>query len=257
MSDLIEAKKPTTPSEWVMSEEFSRKIQELHLFKLPADVHQFVGNLRLLLKTNPKLNECSLQSFIDVILKVAHYNLPIGLDYVHLIPFKYNNEQKSRCTLQLSYKGIIMLLARVGVFISASCVYTADKFSYREGTDPFIDHVRSLDARRNNQENNFICVYAVATYKKQKFIEIMTPDEINYIKDQATKFKVSQCWNNYYDEMAKKTVIKRLAKTLPVEIEIKEEWEYEPLESNGNGASKEAKGLIESHTVDTLSEKAD
>ncbi|MDR1260831.1 MAG: recombinase RecT [Rickettsiales bacterium] len=227
-----------TPSDWVKSEQFKTKLKELSLFKNTYDLHSFIGNVHLALISNPKLNECSLTSFIDVILKIAHYKLPIGFDYVHLIPYRYSGEPKPRCTLQLSYKGIVMLLARAHVFISASCVYSDDKFDYSEGTDPFINHIRSLDARRNNKDNTFKCVYAIARYNDIKFIEIMGYDEIEFIKQQATKYKVSDCWKNYPDEMAKKTVIKRLAKILPVEVDLKEEWEYEPIEPNDSTENK-------------------
>ena len=222
-----------SPMEWINSSGFYAKLEELGVFKSKHELTSFIGNLRLLLKSNPKLNECSLNSFVDVILKVAHFRLPLGLDYVHLIPYRTRNEPQPRCTMQLSYKGIIKLLARSGIYFSASCVYSQDEFGYEEGTSPFVKHKRSLNARRQNGDNNFICVYAIARYKDMNFIEIMTKDEIEFIKNESQKYKVSDCWKNYPDEMAKKTVIKRLAKNLPIELEdIKEEWEYELKDSH-------------------------
>ncbi|WP_302987765.1 recombinase RecT, partial [Parasutterella excrementihominis] len=60
-------------------------------------------------------------------------------------------------------------------------------------------------------------VYAVANLRGGGYqFEVMSRAEVEAVKAKA---KSKNIWNNYFEEMAKKTVIRRLFKYLPVSIE--------------------------------------
>lgn len=134
-----------------------------------------------------------------------------ALGQAYLVP--YGNQ----CQLILGYRGMIDLARRSGqvLSLSAFAVHEGDDFNYQLGLHPDIHHVPSVEADRIKKPITF--VYAVATLRGGGYqFEVMSRAEVEAVKAKA---KSKNIWNNYFEAMALKTVIRRLFKYLPVSIE--------------------------------------
>ena len=162
---------------------------------------------------NPALATCTPQSFIGAMLTAAQLglepNTPLGQAY--LIPYGSN------CQFQLGYRGLIELAHRSGDIksIEAHVVYANDEFDFEFGLDPKLKH---KPAKRDRGDATW--VYAVYHTKEGGYgFEVMSVDDINRHKAKYSKAKNSP-WDTAWDEMAKKTVIKKVLKYAPLKTEF-------------------------------------
>jgi len=101
------------------------------------------------------------------------------------------------------------------ISISARSVHEKDKFNYSYGLEEDIKHVPA-----DGERGNLTHVYAVARLKDGGVqFEVMSRSDIEAVKRQS-KASGNGPWVTHFDEMAKKTAIRRLFKYLPVSIEI-------------------------------------
>jgi recombination protein RecT len=173
----------------------------------------------------PKLAETHRDSLLGAIMACSALGLEPGngLGHAYLLPFKRNYKEngqwKSRldCQLIIGYRGMIDLARRSGQILSlyAREVHANDEFSYHLGLDEDIKHIPASDDR-----GPFTHAYAVAKLRDggQQF-EVMTRADIEKIR-QASKSAEDGPWVTHFEEMAKKTVVRRLFKWLPVSIEL-------------------------------------
>ena len=137
------------------------------------------------------------------------------------MPFYDNKKSGYECQLVVGYRGLIDLARRSGqiVSIEARIVYEGDTFDLDysiEGAK--LIHKPCLDGEPGKMR----LVYGVATLKDGGHqFELMTRAQIDKIKaiSQSGK-KGFGPWADHYDEMARKTVVKRLAKYLPISVEL-------------------------------------
>lgn len=165
------------------------------------------------LRKTPALLKTSPESFMGAVMQSAQLGLEPGsaLGQAYLVP--YGNT----CQLIIGYRGMIDLARRSGQILSlnAYAVYEGDDFNYCLGLHPDIHHIPSTDADRSKQKITF--VYAVANLKGGGCqFEVMSRAEVEAIKATA---KSKNVWNQHFEAMALKTVIRRLFKYLPVSIE--------------------------------------
>ena len=169
----------------------------------------------------PALLKCAPESFYGAVLQCAALGLEPGsaLGHCYLLPFGNGKDKSGRPNAQLiiGYRGMIDLARRSGqiVSLSAYCVHEQDTFNYKLGLDPDIEHIPASVADRGNVTH----VYAVAKLKGGGVqFEVMSRAEIEAVR-KTSKAGTSGPWSSHWDEMAKKTVIRRLFKYLPVSIE--------------------------------------
>ena len=169
------------------------------------------------IRTTYGLKDCNVESLLGAIVQCSQLGLEPGnsLGHAYLIP--YGKE----CTLIIGYKGLIDLARRSGQIISINAreVRENDVFEIEYGIDEKLRHVPNRGDR-----GDLIGFYAMARLKDGGHqFEYMTCHEINKIRDssKSAKSKVSP-WNNFYEEMSKKTVVRRLFKYLPVSVEIQQ-----------------------------------
>lgn len=168
----------------------------------------------------PKLFECTPQSFLQSVMKSAE----LGLDCVgtlgqgYLVPY-YNGKIKAfECQFIVGYQGLIELARRSGNIsrIESRVVYEKDEFVVEYGLEPKLIHKPYLGGDRGK----IVCVYAIAELKDgSRQVEVMTLDEVERIRDRS-KAKDGGPWVTDFAEMARKTVIRRLAKYLPLSPEL-------------------------------------
>lgn len=167
------------------------------------------------LSTNPKLQACTGESFLGALMQAAQLglepNTPLGQAY--LIP--YGNQ----CQFQLGYKGLIELAHRSGEFksIYAQTVYENDEFSFELGLDATLTHKPVLGSSRGKP----IAYYAVYKLVNGGYgFEVMSYDDITSHAKQFSKSVNSGPWKTNFDEMAKKTVLKKVLKYAPIKTEF-------------------------------------
>lgn len=170
------------------------------------------------LRKVPKLQECDPLSFIAAIMQAAQLGLEPGiLGSCYLIPFYNNKLGKTECTFMPGYRGFLDLARRSGQIISlvARAVYSNDEFEYEYGLDEKLYHKPTMDNR-----GELIAVYAVALLKDGgRQFEVMSKSEIEDVRN-TSKSKNNGPWLTHYEEMAKKTAVRRLFKWLPCSVEI-------------------------------------
>lgn len=160
--------------------------------------------------TNPMLAQTSPQSFLGAMMTAAQLgvepNTPLGQAY--LIP--YRNKGVLECQFQLGYKGLIDLAYRSGDIsvIQAQIVYEEDDFSYSFGLEPTLKHV---PAASNRGASTF--VYAIFKTKDGGYgFEVMSIEAVRTFAQQYSKAYNNGPWQTNFEEMAKKTVLKRALK---------------------------------------------
>jgi recombination protein RecT len=166
------------------------------------------------LRKNPSLLNCDRASLISCIFQAAQLGLEVdnGLGHAYLVPFK------QECTLIVGFKGLVDLCRRSGQIstIKAVLVHKGDHFYYEEGLKPTLEH-RPKPA---NHDSPIEYVYAVATLRDGGTqFEVMHVDEVRKIQAGSRAGK-SGPWIQHFGEMAKKSVIRRLCKMLPVSVEL-------------------------------------
>jgi recombination protein RecT len=100
-------------------------------------------------------------------------------------------------------------------------VHAKDAFEYERGDNAFIRHKPFIAS----DPGPLVAVYSVATFKDGgKSRDVMTRAEVEYVRDTYSKKnrkgEFSPAWVKSFDEMAKKTVVRRHAKTLPLSSDL-------------------------------------
>lgn len=172
------------------------------------------------LSTNPKLGACTPKSFLGAMMTAAQLgvepNTPLGQAY--LIP--YRNHGTDEVQFQLGYKGMLDLAYRSGDVstVQAHTVCENDRFEYALGLDPKLEHV---PARTNR--GNPIYYYAVIRMKDGGFcFSVMSKEEVEaHAKKYSQAYSSSYSpWKTNFDEMAKKTVLKKALKYAPMKTDF-------------------------------------
>lgn len=175
----------------------------------------------------PKLAEADPVSLLGAVIQCAQLGLEPGnaLGHAYLLPFdkreKINGQWKTVATevqLIIGYRGMIDLARRSGQIMSleARPVYAGDTFQVRYGLDAELIHVPDFEG----EPGELKFVYAVAHLKDGgKQFEVMSRRDVEAIRSRS-KAKDSGPWSTDYEAMAKKSVLRRLFKLLPVSIEL-------------------------------------
>lgn len=104
--------------------------------------------------------------------------------------------------------------------VSAQVVYENDQFTVRYGFDEDVEHSPPpLDKPRGKA----IGAYATAVLKDgSKLLEVMSLEEINKVRN-VSRSKDKGPWVDWWEEMARKTVMRRLSKRLPMSTDLEEQ----------------------------------
>lgn len=172
------------------------------------------------LSSTPKLAKCSPQSFLAAMMTAAQLGVEpnTALGQAYLLP--YRNHGQMECQFQLGYKGLIDLAYRSGEVsvIQAHTVYENDVFEYELGMDPKLRHVPAKADR-----GEAVAYYAMFKTKDGGYgFEVMSVDDVQRHAQRYSKSygSGSSPWRSNFDEMAKKTVLKRALKYAPLKSDF-------------------------------------
>ncbi|WP_231642956.1 recombinase RecT [Ralstonia syzygii] len=196
---------------------------------LPKHLHadRLLKVAQIAATTTPALAKCDVASLVGAIGQCAQMGLEPNtvLGHAYLVPFNTkrkdaNGAERWVNSVQviIGYKGLIDLARRSGqiVSIAAHEVCERDKFELVYGLDEKLVHTPSLEER-----GGIIGFYAVAKLKDGGHcFEFMSLKQVEQIM-QGTQSKGKYGpWKDNFTEMGRKTVIRRLAKYLPLSIEF-------------------------------------
>ena len=130
--------------------------------------------------------------------------------YAYLVP------RDGQIVLDISYKGLIKIATDSGaiVWARADVVYSADTFTYH-GPASIPDH--QADPFKTDR-GDIIGVYCIAKTKDGDILtEAMPMAELAKIRDKSMAYakKKAGPWVDWFEQMAKKAIIKRASKTWP------------------------------------------
>lgn len=165
------------------------------------------------LMKSPNLQKCTPTSLMNCFIGAAEVGLEPGgvLGHAYLVPYG------DTATLIIGYRGLIELMRRTGELASIRCVvvHEKDTFKLTEGIEQTIRHEPFLAGDAGSLK----FVYCVAKLKDGSVqVELMTRHQIEEIRKRSRAGQ-SGPWVTDFEEMAKKTVLRRAAKYLPVASE--------------------------------------
>lgn len=170
------------------------------------------------IRTSPVLKQCTVPSLLAAILQAAQLGLEPGLlGHCYFVPFRNSKTGLHEVQFIIGYKGLIDLARRSGNIesIAAHEVCENDEFEFEYGLEEKLRHKPALQGRGKPY-----LYYAYAKFQGGGHqIEVMSVEEIEKIRKRS-KAADKGPWVTDYDEMAKKTVVRRLAKYLPISVEI-------------------------------------
>lgn len=213
---------------------------------LPTHIkpEHFRTNLLNSALANPSILECSRDSLMQAAYHAAALGIIIqptlGLGY--LVPFKDHKGVK-HAQFIIGYRGLMDLAWRSDNVssIQARVVRDGDKFDYRLGRNPDVDH------KLGNERGAITHAWCVAEFTRGLHVEVMVWSEIEAIRDSSAGYKSAEYsakkynrtpkspWHDHAEEMARKTVIRRAAKNWPMATELMRAVSYD--EAVDRGAS--------------------
>ena len=201
--------------------------------------------------TTPALAKCDVASLVGAIGQCAQMGLEPNtvLGHAYLVPF--NTKRKDANGVErwvnsvqviIGYKGLIDLARRSGqiVSIAAHEVCEADKFTLVYGLDEKLEHTPAMGER-----GEVIGFYAVAKLKDGGHcFEFMSRLQVEQIAAGTQSKGKYGPWKDHFIEMGRKTVIRRLAKYLPLSIEFQTAAALDSMADAGRDQN------IETNTID-------
>lgn len=188
---------------------------------LPRDFNteRFVQNGKALLNGNETLFKFAKQYGTNQIISGMMRGAFLGLDFMnaeaYLIPYK------DTLSFMPSYKGMIKLCNKYATrpisTIYAKVVKEGDEFS-----EEIVNGQPSITFRpKPFNDGKMVGCFAVCLYKDGGMVyEVMSKADVDMCR-KSSKAQNSPAWQRFELEMAKKTVLRRLAKSISIDMDEK------------------------------------
>jgi recombination protein RecT len=252
---------------------------------LPAHISsdKFQRTVLTAVAQNPDLLSADRQSFILSCYKAAQDALLLDGREATLVTF--NTRFKDQSDGQWKSKKVVQYMPMVYglrkkilqsgdvVALEVNVVYKVESengyFRYEVGTEPPLNHAPMLDIPDEEAtDDKIIAAYSIATMKDgTKSYEVMRRSEINKVRQMSQTGAVGKTdrkgkpippkgpWVDWFSEMAKKTVMRRHAKTLPMSGDVLLDIEGREIESGMSTAL--ALGSTEADAPTLLTDETD
>jgi recombination protein RecT len=173
-----------------------------------------------------ELAQCTTSSILLALLEAASLGLIPNsvMGEAYLVPFNVKvsargepERWEKQAVFMPGYRGLVKLARNTGVVkaVVARAVRAGDEFEVEFGLDEALHHRTDFDADDYDQKP-IRYVYAVAHFVDGfKQFEVMSKAAVDKIR-QRSKSKDNGPWVTDYDEMALKTIVRRLCKRLPL-----------------------------------------
>ncbi len=187
---------------------------------LPAhvSVEKFTRVAQTAIQNNPDLVQVDRRSLFGAIVRLAQDGLlPDGREAAIV---KFNDKAQAMPMIA----GILKKVRQSGevAYVSAQIVYTNDRFKWTLGFDESVDHE---PAPLDQEPGEPLAAYAVAVLKDgSRLLEVMRKSEIEKVRS-VSRAKANGPWVTWWGEMARKTVMRRLSKRLPMSSDLDDAFE--------------------------------
>lgn len=188
-----------------------------------VDADRFRGVVLASFTRNPGLWECDPVTVARAVVEAAQLGLePTGtLGGAYLVPYKNKRTGRKEAQLIIGYRGLTELARRSGEIqaVQARIVREKDAFDYAYGLVPRLEHVPFLGTEDPGKMTH---VYGVVVYRSgHRDFDVMSAAEVDVIR-RRSRSNDDGPWVTDYFEMAKKTVVRRMAKLWPLTVEARD-----------------------------------
>ena len=181
-------------------------------------VDKFIRTTLTAVQMNPDLLQADRKTLLGTCMKAAQDGLM--LDGREAAPVIFGGKAGKTVAYMPMVGGILKKIRNSGELasISAQVAYSNDMFDYQLGDDEKIIHKPLLGGDRGTP----IAVYCIAHTKDGAiYREVMSVDEVEKVRKTSRAGSYSSSpWATWWDEMAKKTVIRRISKRLPSSADV-------------------------------------
>jgi recombination protein RecT len=211
MNSVVAQKPAEKPIDLIRTQLYLPTMQAQLKSALPphVSVEKFLRVAMTALQQNPGLLNMDRGSLFAAVVSSAQLGLlpDAQLGEAYFVPFK------GKVTLVPGYRGLIKLARQGDIgFVEAEIFCANDKTLYVLGDNSHFESMVSWQDR-----GAMVGVYALAKYRDGGIAArvVMTKAQVDAIraKSQAAN---GPAWTDNYEEMAKKTALRRLAKLLPM-----------------------------------------
>lgn len=207
---------------------------------------------------NPQIYECTPASIMLAIHRAAMKGLEPDGVLGYLIPRRVgyklpNGEWAKGKRLELSfmesYRGLVQLARNSGEIatIVARTVRKGDRFERMQGTEEYLRHV-PLEDLPGDEPREITHLYAVARFSTgETQFDVMSVEAIERVR-LASPNGDGDVWQKHWEEMAKKTVVRRLSKMLPISFHARAAMAEQEAEEDERTLPRY---VLDARTVDT------
>lgn len=176
-------------------------------------IERFVRAVQTAISNTPSLAQANRTSFYAACMKSAEMGLFANGRDAALVPYG------DKVTFIPMIAGVLKLIRNSGELatIMAEIVYANDSFEYWVDTEgPHLKHRPEVFKPRGRS----VGVYALAKMKDGAvFIEVMNDEQVTAVR-KSSRSPDKGPWSQFPEEMAKKTILRRLAKRLPMSTDL-------------------------------------
>jgi recombination protein RecT len=197
----------------------------------------------------PGLIECTPMSVLRCVVTSTQLGLDCSgiLGEAYMVPFKNNKTHETEAQFIIGYRGLVSLARRTGEVkqVEAHTVHQGDTFDIEFGLEPRFVHRPDWGVERSRETMSH--TYAIWRMEGgQVHVDVMTKKEVESIRKRS-KAKDSGPWAHPDDylEMAKKTVIRRSSKLVPMTAEMADALHAEDRSEAGLMPALELTGVTE------------
>ncbi|AYR03029.1 RecT-like ssDNA annealing protein [Gordonia phage Kroos] len=190
-----------------------------------AEARQLVRDAQTALRQVKDLGRCEPSTVLGGLMTCAQLGLRPGvLGQAYLLPFWDSKDRVHKAQLIIGYKGLLSLVYRSGMVetVAARIIYENDEWllEYGLGEDRLIHRPPAGFADRGKP----VAYYAIARMKGGGYA-ITDPMGVEAMEAHAKKHsKASRFgpWKDHFDQMALKTMLRKLCATLPQSTTIEQ-----------------------------------
>lgn len=211
------------------------------------------------IRQTPKLLECTPISLLKCVMQASALGLepdPL-LGRCYMVPFRDTKKGITEATLIIGYKGLIDLARRSGEIVSleAHVVYERDEFRFEFGSGECLIHRPGFMQDRGQITH----AWAMARFKGGGHqFEVMDYWELEAVRGMSKQGNFGP-WVDHRAEMYRKTVVRRLAKFLPLSPQLVSHLAGEEMVDSGMSPGEvygDADEMIETTATVTTTSKA-
>lgn len=184
-----------------------------------------------LISRNPKIAKCTYSSLVGAIMQASILGFqPVeALGECYFVPRsvkkKTGNKEEwvDEVCFEIGYKGYIKLGQNSGQLktIYSEAIYAGDYYKIVKGLNADLQHEPKYET---DSIDDLIGTYAVAHYINGGYNFVFLPkkkiEKYRLLSPAQKKYGLSGIWKDNYEEMAKKTAIRRLSDVIPKSSDI-------------------------------------